>query len=340
MVAGKRVDVVFVWGDNAATTNGELLNLLKENGAKLIHLPISLTDQDVIASLRWDFKVQQVDSGSTVLAKFLANLYPDQLHTFKGRRVFYYHPSEILAMLLLGKLPSKPWILGGSKADQVWLSSYSEFDYWIRRGLNSSKVSVIGSLDLHGFSEAVNKIRQNHGVLFERDLPLVLINMPNLIEHGVLSDWERLWFDVNLMLKPLINEKINVVVSLHPKSDYQKYRHLENLYSCSVVQGDIAAWISISDLYISACSTTELIAAEFDVPVLDIGRIYGFETEILNGLKNVHFHHTYDEYIECAALHLANMRAPSRRFRYDEGQAASNSPYLKIDTLLNSIILQ
>jgi len=332
------VDRVFIWGDNAATTNGELLNLLKANGAKLIHLPVSLTDQDIIARLRRDFKIQQVDSGSTWIAKFLAKLYPDQLYSYKGRRLFYYLPSEILAMSLLGKLPSKPWILGGSKADQVWLSSSSEFDYWMQRGLKSSKVSVIGSLDLQGCGEAVKKIRQNHGGLFEGDRPLVLINMPNLIEHGVFSDWGRLWFEVSLMLKPFTNKEINVVVNLHPKSDYQKYEHLEKLYSCSVVQGDIGAWISISDLYMSACSTTELIAAEFDVPVLDIGRIHGFETEILNRLKNVQFYHTYDEYIEGAALHLANMRAPSRRFRYDESQAANNPVYLKIDALLKSTV--
>ncbi len=338
VIARMGVDRVFIWGDNAGTTNGELLNLLKANGAKLIHLPVSLTDQDVIARLRWDFKIQQVDSGSTWIAKFLAKFYPDQFYSYKGRRVYYYHPSEILAMSLLGNVPSKPWILGGSKADQVWLSSSSEYDYWVQRGLNSSKVSVIGSLDLQGCGEAVKKIRQNHGGLFEGDRPLVLINMPNLIEHGVLSDWGRLWFEVSLMLKPFTNKEINVVVSLHPKSDYHKYEHLEKLYSCSVVQGDIGAWISISDLYMSACSTTELIAAEFDVPVLDIGRIYGFETEILNGLKNVQFYHTYDEYIEGAALHLANMRAPSRRFRYDESQAANNSAYLKIDALLKSTV--
>lgn len=337
-VAKHKCEIAFIWGDNAGTTNGELLNLLKARGALLVHLPIALSDQKIIARLRVGSEVFQIGSGSGVVSRALAHLYPGQVIHFELSRMFYYHPSEIFAMALLGALPAKPWVLGASRADIVCFADINQRDYWVNHGLEASKTRIVGNLDLQEIALDIARLCRNHPSLFEQSCPLVLINMPNLVEHNVLSDWESLWVHVRKMFAPFNNHKVELVVNLHPKSDLLNYTWLTQNYGCLLTQGNIGAWIGLADLYVSLCSSTETIASDFGVPVLDIGLIFGFESEVLKSLPNITFLNSYKAYETEVQSKLAELTDQPRRFHAREGNTLIGliSPYDKIKSIVDT----
>jgi hypothetical protein len=337
-VAKLYCDVAFVWWDNAGTTNGELINLLKARGAKVVHLPVALSDQKIIARLRADSEVMQIGATAGLVSRALAYFYPDQVLNFESRRLFFYHPSEILAMALLGALPPKPWVLGASRADIVCFADINQRDYWVNLGLDASMASIVGNLDLQDIALDIARLCRNHTSLFEQSTPLVLINMPNLVEHNVLSDWDSLWVHVRKMFAPFNNHKVELVVNLHPKSDSLDYAWLTQHYGCLVTQGDIGAWIGLADLYVSLCSSTETIASDFGVAVLDIGLIFGFESEVLKSLPNITFLNSYQAYETAVQSKLAELTDQPRRFHAREGNTVIGliSPYDKIKSIIDT----
>ena len=334
-VARLNCDVAFVWWDNAATSNGELLNLLKGCGALLVHLPVALSDQKIIARLRADSEVMQIGPRSGLVSRALAHFYPDQVLNFEFRMLFYYHPAEILAMALLGALPAKPWVLGASRADIVCFADINQCDYWVKHGLDAGRARIVGNFDLQDVALDIARLCRSHPCLFEQTTPLVLINMPNLVEHNVMSDWDLFWTHVHKMFVPFDDYKVEMVVNLHPKSDPVNYAWLADAYGCLVTQSDIGAWISLADLYVSLCSSTETIASDFGVPVLDIGLIFGFESDVLKSLPNITFLDSYQDYETAARSQLADFTEQPRRYHALEDSTSLISPFHKVNSLVD-----
>jgi len=333
--------VAFIWGDNAGTTNGELLNLLKKSGSVLVHLPVALSDQNIIAQLRFHSNVYRIPLDQPLVSRLLHRCFPEQALTYKGRKVFYYHPSEAWAMALLGILPRKPWILGSSLADYVLLADDAQRTYWTDRGLSARKVRVIGNLDMQEILQSEACLKKSNSRFLNQQKRLVLINMPNLVEHSIFTDWRQFWVEVDKILRPYMHENLLLVVSLHPKCDRRNYAWLEKKYACIVVQEEIGGWISLADLYISACSTTELIAGELEVPVVDIGAIFLFESEVLRLIPTINFVSNYGDYEDEAKKFLANYHERPKRFR-SSGQRSgvqTDKPYQNLERLLRTEIL-
>jgi hypothetical protein len=333
--------VAFVWGDNAGTTNGELLNLMKNSGAMLVHLPVAISDQNIIARLRSGSNIYRLTPRTAILSRLLARFFPGQAFDFESGRILYYHPSEAWAMALLGVLPLAPWILGGSRADFVYLADTAQRDYWIKRGTPANNARVIGNLDKQDAKSEMIRLCKSHEILLRQQKRLVLINMPNLVEHSVISDWDQFWIEVRKMLTPCIQNDVLMVVSLHPKSEPRNYDWLERAYGCLVTKGDIGAWIGLADLYVSACSTTELIASELGVPVIDIGAIYMFESEVLHLMPNICFVSDYDEYrLEIRKVLDVPKVQPARFREVDEIVGTGEvGPFQRVKELLATEIL-
>ena len=333
--------VAFIWWDNAATSNGELLNLLKAQGALLVHLPIALSDRKIIARLRAGSEVMQIGAQSALVSRALAFFCPDQVFNFESHRLFFYHPAEILAMALLRNLPSKPWVLGASRADIVCFTDIYQRDYWVKCGLDVQRARIVGNLDLQDIALDISRLFNDHARLFKRVIPLVLINMPNLVEHNTLPNWDSFWALVYKMFAPLVGHEVEIVVSLHPKSDPNNYIWLTERYGCLVTQGNIGAWIGCADLYISMCSSTEIIANDFGVPVLDIGLIFGFESDVLRSLPKITFLDNYQDYEKVARSQLDDLTKQPRRFQKigsRSSMTASISPFEELKSIIDTEI--
>jgi hypothetical protein len=262
------------------------------------------------------------------------------MHRFQLEDIFYYHPAEIVAMAILGNLPAQPWVLGGSRADVVCFSDSMQLEYWVDRGLTRSKTEVIGNLDLHDLEKQIGRVLRQNTTLLDRLGPLILINMPNLIEHNIISEWEVFWGHIDKILKPLkIYHKI-LVINLHPKSDQSKYNWMMEKYGCIVTKGNIAAWMALADLYISCCSSTESVACELGVQVIDIGKIFGFTSDVLVTISQIEFVNTYEEY-EIALIKTLQSRAyEARRTKSSTTENNNNdfSPYEKLRSVINQYL--
>ena len=303
--------VAFVWGDNAGTTNGELLDLLKAHGAKLVHLPIALSDQQIIAQLRIKSAVMHRDS--TAMSRWLARRFPDQILDYNGHQLFYFHPAEILAMSALGFLPGKPWVIGQSRADRVCFADESQRQYWISCGLDAAKAEVIGNFDMQNMLDEFEKLRVSHPRIFSTKRPLILFNMPNFVEHRIIGSWEEYWTDLGRFIEPFARAGYELVASLHPKAVRDHYEPELGKYNCTVTQGSVGAWIAASDIYVSCCSSTETIASEIGVPTLDIGPMYRFESTVLRRLHGIHMCESVADYQGLSRQLRATLPSTPRR---------------------------
>jgi len=337
-----KCQVTFIWGDNAGCVNGQLQDMLKASGARLVHLPVALMEQDLIACLRVKPGPFRLNQHSTWISKCLASSFPNQLYDYKGYRLYYYHPTEILAMYLLRRLPVNPWVLGGVRADYVVLQDSYQLDYWQSKGMDIKKGRVVGDLSLMNLHTGVGRLVSGFPELFEQRIPLILINMPNLIEHNTFNDWELFWKEVDKMLSPFTNMSVELVVNLHPKCVMNKYAWLKERYACRVTQGDIAAWIAMADLYVSACSTTEITASDMSVPVFDIGTIYGFESSVLNKMPYIRFFSTYIDYAQNIEDWRNHIDDVPRRFLYekDDLRMQYSNPFEKLMHLIENELLE
>lgn len=332
-------DVIFVWGDNAGTTNGELIRLFKVYGAKVIHLPIAISEQSIIAQLRVKNEIFTLNSNSPIFTRILCTALPDQVIPYKGKTVLYYHPSEILGMKITNSLPEYPWIIGKSRADVTCFSFESEKEYWLGKGAAPSSIQIIGSLELETLQSDISAIMEEWRDQIDFNKSFILFNVPNFVEHKNIAEWETFWQEIERILTPMVHTGIPIVCSIHPKAEINNYQTIVDKFGCRLTQGRIASWISLSKLYVSICSSTELIASKFSIPVLDLGPIYDFESDILKIAYGVHTFHSFAEYEKALANHCSTLQSRSK-FLQNEDRDAQLQSVAGAYQKLGSIVLK
>ena len=282
----------YVWGDNSGGPGGDLLNQFSKHGVKIIHTPVAMSDQNVIAQLRVKHPQFYAGQNSSLINRVIARKLPYQTLLYNGKRILYYPVHEILAMLFLGMLPNKPWILGMCRADYVCLSEESMRSYWISKGTDNRKIVVTGFVELDD-----PKIYPSNSVEHDDNKTVrVLVGLPQLIEHNYMSNWSDYWNDIDRYLSIIKKMPCQLIIVLHPKCNKIKYTMLEDKYNCRVIIGDTAAQIVNTDIYIAAGSTTELWAVQLGKQVVDISGLYGFNSETLKLNRGIFFASTIDEY--------------------------------------------
>jgi len=195
-------------------------------------------------------------------------------------------PAWMISANVLGILPTDPWNLGGGQAWKMALESDQARDILVSEGLDPKKVQIVGK-PRYDNSANIKTDRAKWREKICRDFVLdpekqiLLCSVPQLAEHDLLS-WGQHWEEIEFLFQGLANahDELNVILSLHPKSDLNQYLpHAEKYGHIIASTYSYDQLIPICDAFVATFSSTVTLAIVSQIPsvVIDFDW-FGYDT--------------------------------------------------------------
>lgn len=171
-------------------------------------------------------------------------------------------------------LSANPWIQGGGHSRHLLQHNRRFMDYFETRGLDPAKSVLMGDVNLDPLYEACQRRDELRAEIIEcYGLPaedkLVVVSVPNDYEHEH-CDWETHNARMHAFLGRLALPGLAVLLSLHPKSEPNRYRPLAERYGFRLADSPIAEVLPAVDLFVLSCSSTLIYAKLAAVPIINL----------------------------------------------------------------------
>jgi hypothetical protein len=188
-------------------------------------------------------------------------------------------------------MPSKPWTLGGGQAWSMAVESESMRQDLEGQGTPAEKLIVTGKARLDEAAELwQNQATARPRICAELGLdparPLLVCSVPQLAEHELLP-WPEHWQEIEFLFSSLkqAHPAVNVVLSLHPKSDAAHYAPLAERHSMLIArQHTFDQLVPICDAFVATFSSTVTLAIACHKPAIVID-FYGLNYDLFDGVS-------------------------------------------------------
>ena len=196
----------------------------------------------------------------SLVSDFIARQYPSHLQFLDKTKYFFYPVYVSIALHFFGTLPSNPWYIGNGISDIVCVDNYNTLTRYSRNGVPADKMRVVGDTVYDRLFMSFSKresIKKDIAKKYKLDSrkKILIISLPQLAEHNLIS-WDLHWKEIKFLMETLSDEKINILVSLHPKSEFGKYRFIEEDYKCHIVKERLYDILPVADVFIATFSST------------------------------------------------------------------------------------
>ena len=106
--------------------------------------------------------------------------------------------------------------------------------------------------------------------LLKPDNPIILIGVPQLLEHSILSAKDHWKFQEDLCRESTKTDS-NVLLSLHPKMKYDDYKFLQKKYRVKIIKERVLEVLPLSDIYVAiTASSTIPLAMLCEKPIITL----------------------------------------------------------------------
>lgn len=227
----------------------------------IVVIQIAVNDKGFMVRLRAD---DSIYTPKGILEKTVARFFPRHVMRADSTEVFFFSPGRMLALAMFGLLPKDPWNMGNSFADKflVPLGVYRKIA--LEQGYDKEKVHVVGQLSFDQlYTHKINQ-QDRKKELFDKYFPkrgcdadCVVFALPQFFEHK-LMDRATARRHIEYLLTALGNLSVPVLVSLHPKMDFDDYKEYDIPGSTLRIVRDerLSEIISISRIFISCFAST------------------------------------------------------------------------------------
>lgn len=224
------------------------------------------------------------------LNRWVAARFPQQVIQAGRERLVFYPGGVARALAVHGLLRGNPWIMGGSSRAQIAVDGPETRERYLEYGIEPGRISVIGQPSHDELYESWRQRPVLRTSLQERyRLPagrkLVICAVPQLGEHSILP-WERHWAEVRYLVAALCRTEQNVLLSLHPKSDFDQYDFLPGEYGCALAREPLREILPAADVFVASYSSTVMWALLCEIPTIVVD-FYGFNYTGYDGLAGV-----------------------------------------------------
>jgi hypothetical protein len=194
----------------------------------------------------------------------------------------------MLAAALLQIMPANPWTLGGGRAWYMAVESEYVRKSFEGQGTPSEKLIVTGK---PRYDKVAHWWRDQESVRREicaelglaPEKPLLVCAVPQLAEHELLS-WPEHWREIDFLFASLAHAHpdVNIVISLHPKSDAAQYAPLADKYNMLIAyKHGFDQLVPICDLFVSTFSSTVTLAIACHKPAIVVD-FYGLNYDFFD----------------------------------------------------------
>ncbi len=183
----------------------------------------------------------------------------------KGERIGFYYAWQIRALHALDMLPSNPWVMGANSANYLMVRGEAEKLDCIEYGVDSEKLIVTGDPDYDVLYDLMQDKPTSREYLYQHyrldsTKQLIVVSLPQTLEHKILPEDEH-WKLIRAICKGVSQQGSNVLLSLHPKMDYEHYRFLEKEFPCKIATQPLREIIIACDVFIASQGSSTLLWA-------------------------------------------------------------------------------
>lgn len=195
------------------------------------------------------------------IKQWVAKKYPEGVRVdTAGNRLFFLRVGEYAALRMHAALFPVPWSYGGGCANRVVIPDNVAKKLLIQLGVPVEKIFLAGQISQDILWESYarrDEIRAdlNRRYQFSPECPLVVMAMPVLGEHGMISEAGQ-GDEADFLFHALgeLNAP-NVLVSLHPRQSRQQYELLARKCGIYVAAEPLREVLAAADLFVAYSST-------------------------------------------------------------------------------------
>jgi hypothetical protein len=280
-----KIDVVFSTGDRHVHEEPAILKSARDLGISIM-LPYLTVYAEYTHIMR--VRGSSIKNQKGIYSYYMKNKFSDYLHMGMS-----YYPFYILGAIYKFKaLSNNPWVMGSGLSDIIFLDSKKTYDKYTSYGVEKRKLKIVGSLAYDILYEKYYKrdillktLQDKYGLSDCKKN--IIIALPQFSEHKLMSTNKHL-IEVDFILTSATKTHHNILISLHPKMEIDKYKFLEKKFNCKILDERLMNVLPAADLFIATYSSTVIwsIICGIKTIVMDF---YGFNSSIFNNLDSIKF---------------------------------------------------
>lgn len=271
-----------------------LISAANRKGIPSLIVPFALSESSGLAEYRlaqpgWRKTYGMISRINRVISR----IRPEWVYNFEGNPLLWNTVPWLLAAEILGLMPKNPWSLGGGKAWLMAVESEYNKNNFVDQGAPSRKMRITGKPRYDRAAQVWNTqkiIRQQicDSLGLDIEKPLIVCAVPHLAEHDLLP-WPEHWremeflFDTFAQLQP----DVNTVLSLHPKSEYEKYLPRAEKFNLIIAQNiSYDQLIPVCDIFVATHSSTVTLAIAAHKPTVIVD-FYELDYLLFNNVPGI-----------------------------------------------------
>ena len=271
--------IVLMPGDRELSPVPSMLAACRKNG-----IPTVLAGQGVpfgegVARARTESSNFRVEArfAPPLLNLLAAAFFPKQVKQTNHGKLLFSPGWRIFTLASLSMLSQNPWIQGGGYGDFVLQSDKPRMQGYLEMGVPKSKLVLVGDHELDPLYHANQQRDQYREDLRKKysftDGFIVIVSVPNDAEHNN-CDWSTHLARQEEYFSYLFDCGMNVILSLHPKSDAADYAVLIDKFPFEVSDVPLTQLLPAADLFICSNSSTILWAKLCGIPSINLDYLH------------------------------------------------------------------
>ncbi len=247
-------DVVIVNGDRSAVSYEQAFLKCSKKHNIITIAPYTAMISDGIP-LRMNHR--DIYSIITLFDKIVFKFFDYTIKIVEGNVITFYNSPTTLTLKLFGTLSKNPWLIGNGLVDIICIDNQGAFNVYKDEMIDKNKFKIVGDIEYDNLyknqqSKNINHIISKYKINVNKKT--IILALPQLFDPN--TDLEPYWNEINYIISELERFDANILISLHPKMEYDKYVQLEKKYTVMVLKEQLRDVLHCADLFISTNSST------------------------------------------------------------------------------------
>lgn len=253
VMTDEKPSIILLYADNKSELEKFFIRHAKKQGIKTIVAPICMSDiEGILLNPSNGFR-QKKSEKLPITARIVKRINPRLEREYQDQVVFFSQPFREIIERLMGFGVPNPWVQG-SLADVVCTAYQEQYDEILKeqgpknvQGRLFLTESVEDGIIIEGYQnrESVkNMLSKKYGL---RQQVTVIIAFSERVQQ-----WSREndLYNKGVIVQSVLHVFEEVLVSLHPKSDLDENKFLENYDGCHIVDEPLRKIIGAADLIV------------------------------------------------------------------------------------------
>lgn len=278
-------DILFLNGDRAAVSFEQaFLKIAAKKNIKTI-VPYTSVISDGVSLRELHYSKY---SKKTILDQIVFYFYKGITKTLDDKTLLFYDAPTTVVLSIYKVLSKNPWMIGNGLVNIVCLDTKMSYEKYKSNIIYPNKYRIIGDVEYDAIFNTLNEMTKNKFYkkynIEEKDTVIILA-VPQLAEHFILS-WEEHWKEIEFILSEIARLDYKILLSLHPKSDYNNYQYLESKFDCQILEEELKSVLSCADIFIAANSSTVFWSVMLGVKTVILNYL-NLDISIFNSLSSI-----------------------------------------------------